>query len=506
MREFQIPVAVRVLVPLMLFAMFSCRTAEAPQPSAWSDAASISCQGLELSPGVDLSTKVARRPEGTTFCLAPGVYRVSAPLVLKANQKLIGTGNGEAIISGARVVSASHEGAYWAITGQQSLGQSAFPATTGQCTTVQGRDPKGMCVFRDQVFLDDQSLWQVGSLGELSTGEFFWDYGANRIYLAEDPSGKKLELSVAGDGISGGQGVEIRNLVVEKFGNAVQTGAVSASTNWLITGVEVRLNHGGGIRMGPSTIVSNSFIHHNGELGIAGGQASCSRAQGIVLQNSELSYNNTAGYDWYWEAGGSKWAHTDGLIVRNNYVHDNYGSGLWTDGFNINTVYEGNVVEDNYGAGIEHELGYAAVIRNNQIRRNAFAHPYAAQGYMSGIFIAEARDVEVYGNTVENNAGGIVAIQQDRIGDGCGIGLNNEVANLFIHDNTIVQATGLAAGLRVDISDPSYYTSKNNRWEDNTYLLDDLSAARFMWESGYIDAVTWRSNGHDDPGGVFDEP
>ena len=90
--------------------------------------------------------------------------------------------------------------------------------------------------------------------------------------------------------------------------------------------------------MGPGTIVRNSFIHHNGELGIAGGQADCSRAKGIVLENSELSYNNTAGYNWGWEAG-RQWVHTDGLIVRNNYVHDNYGNGLWTDGFNINTVY-----------------------------------------------------------------------------------------------------------------------------------------------------------------------
>jgi len=463
------------------------------------------CHGFETDSAVDLRALVASQPEGSTFCLAPGTYRVKASLVLKSGQKLIGAGGG-AVISGAKLVSATKDGAYWVITGQASLGQSTFPdTTTDQCRPVDDLDPEGMCVYRDQVFLDDASLWQVGSLGELSPGEFFWDYAANRIYLADDPSGRKLEVSVARNGISGGSGVEIRSLTVEKFGNGVQTGAVSAGVNWVITGVDVRLNHGGGVRMGPGTIVRNSFIHHNGELGIAGGQADCSRAKGIVLENSELSYNNTAGYNWGWEAGATKWVHTDGLIVRNNYVHDNYGNGLWTDGFNINTVYEGNVVEDNYGAGIMHELGYAAVIRNNQIRGNAFAHPYAAQGYRSGIFIAEARDVEVYGNTVENNAGGIVALQQDRIGDRCAIGLNNEITNLFVHDNTIVEATGLAAGLRVTISDPSYYTSKNNRWEENIYHLDDLNAARFLWQSGYVDAEAWRSFGLDQPGAVFDQ-
>jgi hypothetical protein len=106
---------------------------------------------------------------------------------------------------------------------------------------------------------------------------------------------------------------------------------------------------------------------------------------------------------------------------------------------------------------------------------------------------------------LEGNAGGITAVQQDRIGDLCEIGVNNEVANLFVHDNTIVQETGLAAGLRVSISDPSYYTSKNNRWSNNSYQLDDLDATRFMWESSHIDAEAWRSYGHDGSGENFEE-
>jgi hypothetical protein len=499
-----------VILLFGLFVLAACEPSTTPgaehSPAITGfEAVDGECRGFETDPAVDLPTLVASEPEGSIFCLAPGTYRLTAPLVLKRGQKLIGAGGGEAVISGAKSVSATKEGRYWVIGGQSSLGTSMFPdTTTDQCRPVEGVDSNGMCVFKDQVFLDDTSLWQVGSLGELSSGEFFWDYAANRIYLADDPSGRKLEVSVAHDGISGGTEVELRNLVVEKFGNGVQSGAVSAGVNWLLTGVEVRLNHGGGVRMGPDTIVRNSFIHHNGELGIAGGQTPCSRAKGIVLEDSELSYNNTAGYNWGWEAGATKWTNTDGLIVRNNYVHDNYGNGLWTDGFNINTVYEGNVVEDNYGAGIEHELGYSAVIRNNEIRGNAFAHPYAAEGYRSGIFIAEARDVEVYGNTLEGNAGGIVALQQGRIGDACEIGLNNEVANLYVHDNTIVQTTNLAAGLRVTISDPSYYTNKNNRWEENTYYLDDLNAARFLWQSGYIDADAWRSFGLDESGAIFD--
>ena len=101
------------------------------------------------------------------------------------------------MISGAKTVSATKEGAYWVITGQTSLGPERVPGRLPIRAARSRAGPRGMCVYRDQVFLDDTSLWQVGSLGELSAGEFFWDYGANKIYLADDPSGRKLELSVA---------------------------------------------------------------------------------------------------------------------------------------------------------------------------------------------------------------------------------------------------------------------------------------------------------------------
>ena len=34
------------------------------------------------------------------------------------------------------------------------------------------------------------------------------------------------------------------------------------------------------------------------------------------------------------DAGGTKFVSSDGMIVRGNEVHDNYGAGLWWDGFN----------------------------------------------------------------------------------------------------------------------------------------------------------------------------
>src|SRR5207253_9524779 len=101
-------------------------------------------------------------------------------------------------------------------------------------------------------------------------------------------------------------------------------------------------------------------IHHNGQMGISGGGSAAS-----VFENNELSFNNTCGYDSGWEAGGSKWVHNGtagggGADIRNNWVHDNNGPGLWNDGANYNTIYEYHLVENNAGAGIDHEISFNA--------------------------------------------------------------------------------------------------------------------------------------------------
>jgi hypothetical protein len=487
-----------ILVSLGVVVLSACTSSAPPPFEEDSRAGTVGeCQGMELEPGVDLRAQVASTPSGTTFCLEPGVYRITGPLMLKDGQKLIGTGGSRrAILSGARIVRAEQQGSYWVITGQTSLGTSG-QGTIG-CRPVEDVDPKGLCVYTDQVFMNDSSLWQVGSLRELSSGEFFWDYATNVIYLADDPTGDKLEVSVTTGRISGGPHVGLENLVVEKFGSPYQGGAISASSNWTITGVEVRFNAGGGIHMGPYTVVRDSYIHHNGQLGIHGGQPWCAGAKGLVLEGSELSYNNAAGYDWSWEGGATKWTFTDGLIARGNHIHDNYGSGLWTDVGNIRTLFEDNVIEDIYGSGIVHELGYQAVIRNNTVRRTGLEHPVPGDVWGGGIFIDQSRDVQVYGNVVEENHAGITAIQEPA-GDLCGMGAS-ETVNLRVHDNTIFQPTGIAAGLRLyDEPDQAYYTSTgNNRWYDNDYVLGSPSAGlHFFWANAKLNAGAWLSYGQD---------
>jgi parallel beta-helix repeat protein len=234
---------------------------------------------------------------------------------------------------------------------------------------------------------------------------------------------------------------------------------------------------------------------------------------GVVVDNVEIAYGNDGcPNDPGFESGGSKFVRTDSLVVRNSFVHHNCGVGLWLDINNINYTLENNRVEDNVRDGIAIEISYRGVIRNNTVRRNGNAtDPYRGQNWLwdAGIGIHASSDVEIYGNTVEDNFNGIVAIQQNR-----GSAYNDPaqqygpylVQNLYVHDNVIKQnmqqragMANAAAGIVQDVVDNAVFTSRNNRYQNNTYYLLPLGGGQspgFEW-MGWKSDSQWKGYGLD---------
>ena len=234
--------------------------------------------------------------------------------------------------------------------------------------------------------------------------------------------------------------------------------------------------------------VRDNHILANGQLGIGGGDGHTD----IQVEGNEIASNNQAGFDPLWEAGGTKFWATTNLVVRGNTVHHNLGPGLWTDTDNRGTLYENNIVEDNRGSGIFHEVSYAAVIRNNSLRRNGEDSGVWSGG--AGILISASSDVEVYGNLVEDNANAIVGMQQNRGSGPFGPYL---VRNLYVHDNTLRMAVGLN-GIIEDVGNSAPFTSRNNRWQSNTYYLG-TNRSYFAW-LGIRTETEWQNYGNDTTG------
>ena len=376
-----------------------------------------------------------------------------------------------AVLNGAVVLPRfEREDKYWVVAGQAQQGE-----VHGEGMRLGwGREYKG-CAFPEDLFIDDKPLWQVMSKGELEPGKWYFDYEVDCVYLAEDPNGRKVELSSARHAFSSPAGnVRISSLTIEKYACPAQHGAVEMTPqakDWTVEDCDIRLNHGLGVKLFAGARLHYNRIHHNGQMGIG------AIGEGIQIMGNEISHNNFAGFNVKWEAGGAKFVRTNNLVVRCNYSHHNKGPGLWTDIDNIRTLYEGNTVEDNEYEGIFHEISYSAVIRNNTVRRNGFKDP--KWGYGAGILISSSGDVEVTGNRVENNARAITLVMQKR---GSGAHGPYELKNVKVRGNVIVNEdtqTALSGGryprdkmymgLFQDVGDKAYFTAKGNEFSGNVY-------------------------------------
>lgn len=445
------------------------------------------CGGTRLRPGDDLQAALDRQPEGASFCFTAGTYRLAAALRPKTGQRLVAEPG--TVLSGAQVVDGwRRAGEAWSASGRLP----SDPTVHGEC--IAGYDG---CRFAEAVFYDGRQLWRVGSRDEVAPGRFYEDYGANEIWIADDPDGHVVEVARADGAVTGkADGVLVEGFAIEKFANPAQQGAVQAlGRDWRILRNDVRLNHGHGVYADGGQVVGN-HLHDNGQLGLGGG------GEGQLVAGNEIDHNNTAGFSALWEAGGAKWGASTGLVVRGNTVHHNEGPGLWTDINCVHTLYERNTVYANASHGIFHEISYDAVIRDNRVTDNGRSDPLPGWGG-AGIRVAASPDVEIYGNTLAGNENAIILLQQAR-NDWPSRKGPHELRDVDVHDNDVTISRNVT-GIVEDTGDDAVY-GRNNRFRHNTYRLPLPSGRFFTWRGERWDKTAWVRRFGQDTTGSFLSP
>ena len=486
--------------------------------------------GARVAPGQSIQAALSANPAGSTIVIGAGVHRDQFDLRPKNNQHIIGEAG--AVLDGARVLSGFiASGATWSVPGQPTVAPSyqSIPCLPGYV----------LCGFNDDLFVDGAPLRRVAAATAVGAGQWFYDYAGGTIVIGTNPSGHLVEISVAGrhallaDQGVGGNGVEVRNLVVEKYGVPPQDCALmledagggwphtadpanGTSGGWLVRDNDLRLNHGCGVFAGPGTLVTANKIHDNGQIGLK------AAGRHVNIIGNDIGGNNFAGHSTSWEAGGTKFWNAEQLTFSNNVVHDNIGSGAWADYAWHDIVYDHNSFINNRNAGIAQEMTMSGSATNNLFTGNDWAN-VGNPGYTAGaIFVFNGANFEVAGNTMIDNNGGVIVLTQERgcIGDGvpqghgaCPVGsFHGSVNGVWVHDNDIQMAKGFS-GLEVlaQADYPPYakmtpawasanFNGQTVRFESNRYRgpgfeqkrgtngqqFDDASA-RFVWgfPSGY---------------------
>ncbi len=440
---------------------------------------------VAVAPGENLQSAVDRHAPGSTFKIRAGIHRLQS---VQPKQGDTFVGEPGAILSGALELTAfQRQGRWWTASVHAEKAESR-----GECGAGFPA-----CNLPDDLFIDNAPLRRMTTLEQVGPGSWYLDYTSNRAYLQDDPRGRKVEISVAQFAFAGNApNVTIQDLTIEKYANVSGIGAVHGgnpsggggrSRNWLVESNEIRWNHGLGVWVGNAMRVLHNRLLHNGHMGVGG------TGDDVVVRSNEIAFNNFAGYDYHWGAGGAKFVLSDRLELIDNFVHDNEGPGLWADIDCSRVLFERNRTRANRVAGLFFEISSGAIIRDNLVEAERENSDRKGIDRGAGILVNTSSDVEIRGNKVTGCPNGILAVQQDR-GISRRTGAGYVLKHLSVHDNVVTQEHGFAAGVS---SPASSAIDSSNRFENNVYSLGDLSAAAFVWIGGFKTIQEWNSAGND---------
>jgi hypothetical protein len=285
---------------------------------------------VTISASDDIQTKINANPAGTTFVIS-GTHRITTALVPKAGDTFVGAtscnpiatpGSCTAIISGSVSIGAlaTFDGTNYKVTGQTQHGAVG----TNTCEALYPG-----CIYPEALFFDGVPYKHLAgsSLPTIRSGQWWFDYAHQTIYFHDNPSGHLVETSVAPAAFGGrANNVRIQYLQIEEFANTQQTGTIdtgSPSTTsgigWIIEDDDIRLNSYWGVRVNYKEQILNNYIYENGDEGIGGGcslgATSSIPDSGILISGNTVDYNNFAGVNPGFGAGGIKVGRARGFIA-----------------------------------------------------------------------------------------------------------------------------------------------------------------------------------------------
>ena len=261
---------------------------------------------------------------------------------------------------------------------------------------------------------DQGGIWPGrvdGNASTLPMNSFYFDRKAQRLVIRVPYSsldGHKVEVSartygVFGEGLSR---ITLRNLSL-RLGNTSVTSRAGLVTlrgdHLLIEDVTVSDADSVGIDItGDDIRMVRVRADHCGQVGIK------ARGARMSIVDSETNFNNTRGFNKWWEAGGAKFVGDGGLqaseLVRHVAI-GNWGDGLWFDWGNRNDRISKSVLLYNSGMGIHYEASSLATIVDNVVIGNT----------QRGIYLPHSsRSVVAFNLVAANQLQGITVIDEGR--------------------------------------------------------------------------------------------
>jgi len=232
-------------------------------------------------------------------------------------------------------------------------------------------------------------------------------------------------------------GVTIEYLTIEKFQPNGDAAAINQSSNtkWTLRYNTITLNvPGAGVIAGADNTLKQNCMTLNGQYGFQssdvgpwGNDSLTGGPYDVTVMDNEISYNATCDFEGLFSnpaigwsrynpvpvryrnshcgavsgdgnQGGFKLWATNGVTIEGNYIHNNWGPGIWADTNNANTTYDGNTITYNDGQAIIEEISYNFSITNNYLAHNGWAVGLSNPGFPTpAIYVSESGSDTAFG-------------------------------------------------------------------------------------------------------------
>ena len=232
-------------------------------------------------------------------------------------------------------------------------------------------------------------------------------------------------------------GVTIEYLTIMKYQPDGNAGAVNqdSNTDWTVQYNTITLNvPGAGVFLGTGNILRDNCLTLNGQYGFSSAATNPWKVDpltrgpyNVTVTGNEISYNDTCDFEGLlknpaigWsdynpvpmryrnsecgrvvpdgDEGGFKLWQTDGVGIKNNYIHNNWGPGGWADSDNANTTFAGNTITNNDGSAIIEEISYNFAITDNYLAKNGWASGLGNSGFpIAAVYISESGSDSTFG-------------------------------------------------------------------------------------------------------------
>ncbi|MDP8992964.1 MAG: right-handed parallel beta-helix repeat-containing protein [Actinomycetota bacterium] len=408
--------------------------------------------GTKASPLRTLNKALSKVAWGGTIVVRGGTYREALPNVTK-KITLQPYPYEKVWMKGSDVVTGwVKSGTVWVKTGWKT-------EFCQNCYDPKAIDPAYPNAGKpDMVFANGAPLAQVASLSAVTAGRFYVDYGADKLYVGTDPTGKFMEASTRRIGLqfntSNAAGSTVRGIGMAHYSPNwnpdVPAIAVANTGNITFEKDVFAWSASRGVALyGPGPVVRGSTFLYNGFTGITG-----HKAHRALLEGNRVVYSNQERFSITGSSvssnAGVKIVRSDGVVIRNNRFVANHGTGIWCDESCYNATIVNNLSRMNATQGISFEISTKGIIASNVVVGNG----------QIGLKISGSTDVRAFNNTLHNNGTHQVGVYEDsrKNTDSAELlkGITWDTKNVYIKNNLMSVSTGSNKGPILHTYDSNY--------------------------------------------------